>query len=287
MPSEFILIWRFFFYIEIFLRDKLFSMEIKEFVNMRKQALKSEIASMDKKPTLMIIQANDDPASNAYVRGKLKDGDEIGADVILNKVDPLISQEELLKIIDKCNNDSSIDGLIVQLPLGKHINEDIIKLAVSSKKDIDGFHPLSSFVPCTPKGIVSYLENEGFTFSGKNAVVLGRSNIVGKPMAKLLLSRSCNVTVLHSKTSIEDKKFYIKHADLIVVAIGKEGFLNNDFEYNKDCYIVDVGINRGADGKLHGDAIPNLPVKLQTPVPGGVGLLTRLALLENLMEACR
>ena len=262
-------------------------MEIKEFVNMRKQTLKSEIASMDKKPTLMIIQANDDPASNAYVRGKLKDGDEIGANVILNKVDPLISQEELLKIIDKCNNDSSIDGLIVQLPLGKHINEDVIKLAITQKKDIDGFHPLSSFIPCTPKGIVSYLENEGFTFSGKNAVVLGRSNIVGKPMARLLLSRSCNVTVLHSKTSIEDKKFYIKHADLIVVAIGKEGFLNNDFEYNKDCYVVDVGINRGVDGKLHGDAIPNLPVKLQTPVPGGVGLLTRLALLENLMEACR
>lgn len=262
-------------------------MEIKEFVNMRKQALKNEIASMDKKPTLMIIQANDDPASNAYVRGKLKDGDEIGANVILNKVDSLISQEELLKIIDKCNNDSSIDGLIVQLPLGKHINEDVIKLAVSPKKDIDGFHPLSSFIPCTPKGIVSYLENEGFTFSGKNAVVLGRSNIVGKPMARLLLSRSCNVTVLHSKTSFEDKKFYIKHANLIVVAIGKEGFLNNDFEYNKDCYVVDVGINRGIDGKLHGDAIPNLPVKLQTPVPGGVGLLTRLALLENLMEACR
>ena len=262
-------------------------MEIKEFVNMRKQTLKNQIASMDKKPTLMIIQANDDPASNAYVRGKLKDGDEIGANVILNKVDPLISQEELLKIIDKYNNDSSIDGLIVQLPLGKHINEDVIKLAVSPKKDIDGFHPLSSFILCTPKGIVSYLENEGFTFSGKNAVVLGRSNIVGKPMARLLLSRSCNVTVLHSKTSIEDKKFYIKHANLIVVAIGKEGFLNNDFEYNKDCYVVDVGINRGVDGKLHGDAIPNLPVKLQTPVPGGVGLLTRLALLENLMEACR
>ncbi len=124
-------------------------MEIKEFVNMRKQTLKNQIASMDKKPTLMIIQANDDPASNAYVRGKLKDGDEIGANVILNKVDPLISQEELLKIIDQCNNDSSIDGLIVQLPLGKHINEDVIKLAVSPKKDIDGFHPLSSFIPST------------------------------------------------------------------------------------------------------------------------------------------
>lgn len=262
-------------------------MEIKEFVDLRKQALKKEISSMDKKPTLMIIQANDDPASNAYVRGKLKDGGEVGANVISNKIHSSISQEDLLKLIEQYNNDPSINGLIVQLPLGKHIDEDVIKLAVSPKKDIDGFHPLSKFTPCTPKGIVSYLESEGFSFSGKNAVVLGRSNIVGRPMAKLLLNKSCNVTVLHSKTTPEDKKFFIKHADLIVVAIGKEGFLDNSFEYKPDCYIVDVGINRGSDGKLHGDAIPNLPVKLQTPVPGGVGLLTRLALLENLLEACK
>lgn len=262
-------------------------MEIKEYVALRKQALKQEIESMKKKPTLLIIQANDDPSSNAYVRGKLKDGNEIGANFILNKVSDTISEDELIELVNKANNDDNIDGIIVQLPLPKHIDEEKIKLAVSPKKDIDGFHPLSKFIPCTPKGIVSYLSEEGFSFTGKNAVVLGRSNIVGKPMAKLLLSKNCNVTVLHSKTSQEDKEFYIAHADLIVVAIGRLNYLNNDFKYKKDCYIVDVGINRGEDGKLHGDALPNLPVKLQTPVPGGVGLLTRIALLENLMEACR
>lgn len=262
-------------------------MEIKEYVALRKQALKLEIESMKKKPTLLIIQANDDPSSNAYVRGKLKDGNEIGANFILNKVSDTISEDELIELVNKANNDDNIDGIIVQLPLPKHIDEEKIKLAVSPKKDIDGFHPLSKFIPCTPKGIVSYLSEEGFSFTGKNAVVLGRSNIVGKPMAKLLLSKNCNVTVLHSKTSQEDKEFYIAHADLIVVAIGRLNYLNNDFKYKKDCYIVDVGINRGEDGKLHGDALPNLPVKLQTPVPGGVGLLTRIALLENLMEACR
>ena len=126
---------------------------------------------------------------------------------------------------------------------------------------------------------------DGFSFAGKNAVVLGRSNIVGKPMARMLLARSCNVTVLHSKTSEEDKAFYLAHADLIVVAIGKQGFLDRRFVYKPTAIVVDVGINRGEDGHLHGDAIPGLPVALQTPGPGGVGLLTRLALMENILEA--
>ena len=118
---------------------------------------------------------------------------------------------------------------------------------------------------------------------GKNAVVIGRSNIVGKPMARLLTKESANVTVLHSKTTPEDMKFYIEHADIVVVAIGKAGFLDNRFKYKDNCVIIDVGISRDDTG-LHGDAIPNLPVALQTPVPGGVGLLTRLALLENLLS---
>ena len=142
--------------------------------------------------------------------------------------------------------------MIVQLPLPKQISEERIKLAVDPKKDIDGFHPLGSFDPCTPKGIVDYLSAEGFNFKGKNAVVLGRSNIVGKPMAKMLLKKDCNVTVLHSKTSEEDKKFYLAHADLIVVAIGRLGYLDGRFQYKKDAIIVDVGINRGEDGKLQG-----------------------------------
>ncbi len=260
---------------------------IKEYVASRKEELKEEIARLDRKPCLVIVQVNDDPASNAYVKGKLKDGAEIGADCRLIKLDPSTQEEEVLKLVDELNHDSSVDGLIVQLPLPSHISEAKVKLAVAPEKDVDGFHPETKFVPCTPKGIVDYLASEGFSFVGKNAVVLGRSNIVGKPAAKLLLSKHCNVTVLHSRTTEEDKAFYIAHADLIVVAIGKQFFLDNRFAYKKDAVIVDVGINRGEDGKLHGDALPDLPVALQTPVPGGVGLLTRISLMTNLMEAYR
>ncbi len=260
-------------------------MEITEFVSARKAALRKKIQSMDRPPHLMIVLANDDPASASYDRGKMKDGGEIGAVVEMTKLDPSVSEGELLAKIDEFNEDPEIDGIIVQLPLPKHISEEKVKKAVSPAKDVDGFHPLSPFYPCTPYGIILYLEQIGFPFRGKNAVVLGRSNIVGKPMAKMLLSKDCNVTVLHSKTSEEDKAFYIRHADLIVVAIGRQGFLDNRFSYKKDAVIVDVGINRGEDGKLHGDAVPGLPVALQTPVPKGVGLLTRLALMENLVKA--
>ena len=262
-------------------------MEIKEYVAMRKEALKGEVAALSRPPHLVIIQANDNPASDAYIRGKLKDSAEIGALATLLKFDPSISEAELLAEIAKVNADPSVDGLIVQLPLPNHIREDMVKAAVDPSKDVDGFHPATTFAPCTPKGIVDYLAASGFAFQGANAVVLGRSNIVGKPMAKMLLSKNCNVTVLHSKTTEEDKAFYIAHADLIVVAIGRLGFLDNRYQYKDSAYIVDVGINRGEDGKLHGDAMPGLPVKLQTPVPGGVGLLTRLALIENLVIAAK
>ena len=260
-------------------------MTIKEYVAARKIAMRDEISKTGKIPHFVVIQANDNPASDAYIRGKLKDAAEIGAEAELRKFSPDISEAELLEEIAKANLDSSVDGLIVQLPLPKQISEERIKLAVDPKKDIDGFHPLGSFDPCTPKGIVDYLSAEGFNFKGKNAVVLGRSNIVGKPMAKMLLKKDCNVTVLHSKTSEEDKKFYLAHADLIVVAIGGCGYLDGHYQYKKDAIIVDVGINRGEDGKLHGDAVPNLPVAIQTPVPGGVGLLTRIALMDNLLLA--
>ena len=144
------------------------------------------------------------------------------------------------------------------MPLPKQINEETVKLAVDPKKDVDGFHPLSSLAPCTPKGIMTYLKHEKVELLGKNAVVIGRSNIVGKPMAKLLLKESCNVTVLHSKTSAEDMARYIENADIIVVAIGKAGFLDNRFKYKDSAVIVDVGISRDETG-LHGDAIPGLP----------------------------
>lgn len=262
-------------------------MTIKEFVALEKERLSKEVEGLGRKPHLVIIQANDSPASDAYVRGKIKDCGEVGAEATLCLLPPTVSEEYLLEKIAEYNEDDAVDGLIVQLPLPKHISEAKVKLAVNPAKDVDGFHPLTSFIPCTPRGIVDYLSEVGFDFTGKNAVVLGRSEIVGKPMAKLLLSKNCNVTVLHSKTTEEDKAFYIAHADLIVVAIGRLGFLDQRFQYKPDAVIVDVGINRNEEGKLRGDAAPDLPVKLQTPVPGGVGLLTRIALVKNLIIAAK
>ncbi len=262
-------------------------MTIKEYVAARKAALKEEIASLPKVPTLSIITVGHNPASEAYVRGKKKDAAEIGINAVQTLFEENIAEEELLSFIRKQNDDPAIDGIIVQLPVPKHISVEKINLTVSPAKDVDGFTALSQFDPCTPKGIINYLTAEGFPFRGKNAVVLGRSEIVGKPMARLLLERDCNVVQLHSKTTEEDKRFYMKHADLIVSAIGRMFLWDASYEFKPTAYLVDVGINRGEDGHLHGDFVPNLPVALQTPVPGGVGLLTRLALLENLMEAVR
>ena len=258
-------------------------MTIKEYVKYRKEEIKELVSHMETVPSLTIVQLNDDPASNAYVKGKLKDAAELGINANLLKFDINTSEEELLRIIENLNNDDQVDGFIVQMPLPKHIDEEKVKLAISPKKDVDGFHPLSPLAPCTPQGIMNYLHFEKVEILGKNAVVIGRSNIVGKPMAKLLLRESANVTVLHSKTTFEDMSRYIANADIIVVAIGKQGFLDNKFTYKESATIVDVGISRDETG-LHGDAIPDLPVKLQTPVPGGVGLLTRLALMENLLK---
>ena len=257
-------------------------MIIKDYVKKQKLILKEEFLKLKNPPKFVIVQMNDDAASNIYIKGKLKDAAELGVNAVLVKIPPSSTQDELLSEINKLNNDDSVTGFIVQMPLPKQIDEELIKLSISPKKDVDGFHPLSKLNPCTPEGIMHYLKHENVVISGKNAVVIGRSNIVGKPMAKLLLKESANVTILHSKTSFDDMACYIKNADIIVVAVGKKHLLDNRFEYKKDAVIVDVGINRDVDG-LHGDALPNLPVKLQTPVPGGVGLLTRLALYENLL----
>ena len=261
-------------------------MTIKEYVAYRKEQIKNEVFSLEPKPHIVIVQLNEDPASNAYVKGKLKDATELGVNAELIKLPVETSEAQLLEIINSLNNDNEVDGFIVQMPLPKQINEDTIKLAVSPEKDVDGFHPLSTLNPCTPQGIINYLHSENVVFQGKNALVIGRSNIVGKPMAKMLLKENCNVTVVHSKTSKEDMYNYVANSDIIVIAIGKQHFLDNSFKFKEDAIVVDVGISRDETG-LHGDAVPNLPVKLQTPVPGGVGLLTRLALYENLLTIYR
>lgn len=258
-------------------------MTIKEYIKQRKEEIKLEVSKMVKKPNLVIVQLNEDEASKAYVKGKLKDAAELGINAKLIKLPVETTERQLLKVISKLNKDHRVDGFIVQMPLPKQINEETIKLAVSPAKDVDGFHPLSELNPCTPQGIMNYLKNEKVEFVGKNAVVIGRSNIVGKPMSKMLLKESCNVTVLHSKTSHEDMKNYLQNADIIVVAVGKMHLINSEYKFKKTAIIVDVGINRDETG-LHGDCEPNLPVLTQTPVPGGVGLLTRLALMENLLK---
>ena len=257
-------------------------MTIKEYVKAKKAEMKNLVLSMPRLPKLVIVQINEDEASYAYIRGKLKDAAELGINAELIKLPLETTQDELLAKIDELNHDDSVDGFIVQMPLPKHINEETVKLAISPAKDVDGFHPLSKLDPCTPRGIMNYLNSENIQIKGKNAVVIGRSNIVGKPMARLLLAANANVTVLHSKTSFEDMSRYIANADIIVIAIGKANFLDSRFTYKESAIIVDVGINRLEDG-LHGDAQRDLPVALQTPVPGGVGLLTRLALYENLL----
>ena len=258
-------------------------MTVKEYIKARKEELKVEIANLGEPLNFVIVQLNEDEASKAYVKGKLKDAAELGIHAELIKLPVETSQEELLKEIDRLNKDDSVDGFIVQMPLPKQIDEETVKLAVSPDKDVDGFHPLSKLNPCTPQGIMNYLKHENVAFLGKNAVVIGRSNIVGKPMAKMLLKESCNVTVLHSKTSFEDMERYLKYADIVVVAVGRQHLIDDKFTFKKSAVLVDVGINRDENG-LHGDILPDRDVYLQTPVPGGVGLLTRLALMENLLK---
>ena len=261
-------------------------MTIKEYIKARKEEIKLQVSKMDKKPNLVIVQLNEDEASKAYVKGKLKDAAELGINAKLLKFPVNFTEKQLLKEIAKLNKNKKVDGFIVQMPLPKQINEETIKLAIAPNKDVDGFHPLSELNPCTPQGIMNYLKHEKVQFLGKNAVVIGRSNIVGKPMAKLLLKESCNVTVLHSKTSKEDMAKYLNNADIVVVAVGKQHLITKEFKFKESAIVVDVGINRDETG-LHGDVEPGLPVALQTPVPGGVGLLTRLALMENLIKICK
>lgn len=258
-------------------------MTIKEYVAKQKELLRIEVEELKTKPSFVIIQVNDDPASDSYIRGKIKDAGEVGIEVKHDKLNPTITEKELIKVVNKYNNDPKVHGLIVQMPLPKHISEDRVKLSVNPRKDIDGFHPLSQLNPCTPQGIIDYLISENIKIEGKNALVIGRSNIVGKPMAKLLLNKNATVTIAHSRTKKDDLLALLTRADIVVVAVGKKWFISDE-PLKESAVIIDVGINR-VDGVLFGDVKPERNVALQTPVPGGVGLLTRLRLLKNLLEA--
>lgn len=265
------------------MKDKIMQ-EIKEYVKEQKETLKNKITKSDKKPYFVIVQIGNIEASNRYVRNKIKDCNEVGIETNLIKFEETVTQEELLGQIKALNKDDKVTAFMVQFPLPKHIDEKVVMKAISAKKDADGFNKESPVDPATPKGIITYLERQGYDFKDKNALVIGRSEIVGKPAARLLLERNCNVTVIHSKTSATNKFNFVNTSDLIICATGHKNTLDHYYMFKPDCVLFDVGINFTEEGKLVGDCEHNLPVKYQSPVPGGVGLLTRLQLLENILE---
>lgn len=254
---------------------------IKEYVANRKLVLKEELKETNLRA--VIVQVGNVEASNRYVRNKIKDLEEVGIKAELVKFPEEITETSLLSFLKGLNENNSVTGYLVQLPLPKHISEEKVNLAINPAKDIDGFHPESKTVAATPLGVYTYLKDMDYEFSGKNAVIIGRSHIVGRPMHKLLLDANMNVTILHTKTSEEDKRFYLEHADLIVVAAGKTGVLNKSYKLKESAIVMDVGINFNDQGKLIGDCEKDLPVAFQSPVPSGCGLLTRLAVIENLI----
>ncbi len=245
-------------------------------------------------PHLVVILVGEDPASQSYVKGKGRDAEEVGfkSTTILKPAD--ISEEELLSLIADLNADDTVDGVLVQLPLPKHINEDKVIEAIAKEKDVDGFHPanvaalwqkLPCTLPCTPKGIIKLLDKAGVEIEGKKAVVIGRSNIVGLPAAKLLLDRNATVTIAHSRT--KDLAKVASEADILVVAIGRPKFVTADM-VGEGAAVIDVGVNRDPEtGKLCGDvdyAAVCDKASVITPVPGGVGPMTRACLMENTLE---
>lgn len=262
-----------------------------------KLQLKDRVAALEteygRKPCLAVIIVGENPASQSYVRGKIKACAFVGMDSRLIELPESVSQEVLLAKIAELNADDAVDGLLVQLPLPKHIDEDAVIDAISVEKDVDGFHPGNvaalwlgkpCMVPCTPKGVMMMIESTGVPVAGKKAVVIGRSNIVGKPVAKLLLDANATVTIAHSRTA--DLPAVCREADILVVAIGRPKFVTADM-VKPGAVVIDVGINRQADGTLCGDvdfdAVAPLTSHI-TPVPGGVGPMTITVLMSNTVD---
>ena len=249
--------------------------------------------------TVAFVQVGNNPASNVYVRNKIKLCEELGIEVIHYKLIEKIKEEDLLDVIDDLNNDDSITGIMVQLPLPDHIREEVVIDAIAPEKDIDGFTTVNkgklmvgandAIIPCTPKGILTILEHESVDLKGKNVVIVGRSNIVGKPLANLLINKCATVTVCNSNTSLYEIGYAIDNCDIFISAIGKANYWNSyrlDGSYLKDTIAIDVGINRDEEGKLCGDIDKSTydMFKKVTSVPGGVGVMTVLEVIRNIVE---
>ena len=271
---------------------KLISTQIKD-------ELKAEVEALKEKgivPCLAVIQVGNDPASSVYVNNKKKACAYIGIESLAYELEENISQEELLTIIDELNHNDMVNGILVQLPLPKHIDEEAVIKAIAPEKDVDGFHPETvgnmcigskGFLPCTPAGVIQLLKRSNIEIEGKECVVIGRSNIVGKPMALLLLRENGTVTITHSRT--KDLKEITKRADILVAAIGKPKFVTAEY-VKEGAVVIDVGIHRNADNKLCGDVdFDDVVEKVSaiTPVPGGVGPMTIAMLMNNCVETVR
>ncbi len=247
-------------------------------------------------PGLAVILVGDNPASQVYVRNKQKACEEVGFLSELIRLDAGVSQDELLSLIDELNRREEIDGILVQLPLPEQIDEETVIERILPTKDVDGFHPynvgrlvlrMPVLRPCTPRGIMTMLERTGVDLVGKDAVIIGQSNIVGRPMALELLMARCTITVCHSKT--QDLEGKIRAADIVVAAVGRPNFVQGDW-IKPGAVVIDVGINRLDDGSLCGDVDFESARKVAgwiTPVPGGVGPMTIATLLENTLQAAR
>ncbi len=266
----------------------------KEISQMVKDELKERVKKEKIEATLAVIQVGSDPASTVYVGNKKKACEYIGIRSLAFELPEETKEEELLDLVRELNEREDVDGILVQLPLPTHMDEDKVIQTISPKKDVDGFHPQSvgalsigqpGFVSCTPAGVIQLLKRSGVEIEGKECVIVGRSNIVGKPMALLMLRENATVTVCHSRT--KDLKEVTRRADILIVAIGKPGFITKEY-VKEGAVVIDVGIHRGADNKLCGDVdfegVEPVASAI-TPVPGGVGPMTIAMLMNNCVEA--
>lgn len=264
-----------------------------------KDEIKEQVAQLKAKGSevcLAVIQVGNNPASTVYVGNKKKACAYTGITSLAYELPEETTEEELLQKIEELNQDKKVNGILVQLPLPKHMDEDKIIEAISPAKDVDGFHPVNvgalsigkdGFISCTPYGIIQLLKRSGTEIDGKNCVIIGRSNIVGKPMAQLLLRENGTVTIVHSHT--KNLKEITAHADIVVAAIGKANYITADY-IKEGAVVIDVGINRNENGKLCGDvdfAQVSEKASAITPVPGGVGPMTIAMLMQNCLEAFR
>lgn len=264
-----------------------------------KQEAAQQVAQLKKKgitPCLAVVLVGEDPASQVYVRGKINDCAQCGIESRSIRLPEDITQAELLVQVKQLAEDASVHGILVQLPLPTQIDEKTVIDAIPPEKDVDGFSPVNvgrmqigepCYLPCTPAGCIRMIESTGMEIAGKHAVVIGRSNIVGKPAAMLLLAKNATVTICHSRT--QNLKELCASADILVAAVGRAGFVTGEM-VKPGAVVIDVGINRGADGKLHGDVDFDAAAEKAawiTPVPGGVGPMTRAMLMLNTVEAAR